>query len=105
MKRVNQKYIIILLMITLLSLTYCGMKYLMKPKYEPLPEVKLKEKIKNDKTFAIIVQNGDGYEEYKNEDNTWPGADYFFKEAKCIDNNGALVENAITFESISKTVI
>ena len=52
-----------------------------------------------------MVQNGNGYEEYKNEDNTWPGADYFFKEAKCIDNNGALVENAITFESISKTVI
>ena len=66
MKRVNQKYIIILLMITLLSLTYCGMKYLMKPKYEPLPEVKLKET--NDrKSFAIMIQNENGYEEYNNE--------------------------------------
>ena len=104
MKRINQKYIIILLMITLLSLTY-GIKYLNKSKYEELPEVKLKEKIEKDKTFAIMVQTDNGYEEYKNEDNTWPGDDYYFKEAKCTDNNGALVENALTFESITKTVI
>ena len=44
-----------------------------------------------------MVQNGDSYEEYTSEDNKWPGADYVFKEAKCTDNNGALVNDVITF--------
>ena len=83
----------VLLVLTMLV----GIKYLMKSKYEELPEVKLKEEINTKKSFAIMIQKGDGYEEYKSEDNTWPGADYVFKEAKCTDNNGALVDNAITF--------
>ena len=86
----------------LIALTmFVGVKYLMKPKYEELPEVKLVKlkEIKDSKSFAIMVQNGESYEEYKSEDNTWPGTDYVFKEAKCTDNNGTLVENAITFEN------
>ncbi len=91
-----KKYILgvtgVLLALTMLV----GIKYLMKPKYEEIPEVKLIN-IKDNKSFAIMVQNGDTYEEYTSEDDAWPGADYVFKEAKCTDNNGALVENAITF--------
>ena len=94
----NRKYILMVLGILILSTLYVGMKYLMRPKYEPLPVVKLKDKETNKKKFAVMVQNGDGYEEYTSEDGTWPSEDdYEFKEAKCIDNNGSLVNNAVTF--------
>ena len=95
----NRKYILMVLGILILSTLYVGMKYLMRPKYEPLPVVKLKDKETNKKKFAVMVQNGDSYEEYTSEDGTWPSEEegYEFKEAKCIDNNGALVNNAVTF--------
>ena len=67
-----------------------------------LPEVKLKG-IKSSKSFAIMVQNENSYEKY--EKNTWPDERYKFKEAKCMDNNGLLVENAVSFDSETKTVI
>ena len=96
----NRKYILIVLGVLILSTLYVGMKYLMRPKYEPLPVVKLNDKETNKKKFAIMVQNGESYEEYTNEDGTWPSEDdYEFKEAKCIDNEGNLVNNAVTFES------
>ena len=92
-----KKYIMGLVMIMMLSTLFFGINYLMKTKKdEPLPEVRLR-KISKTKTFAIMVQNGDSYEEYTSEDNTWPGADYVYKEAKCVDNNGSLVNDAITF--------
>ena len=94
----NRNTILMVLGILILSTLYIGMKYLMRPKYEPLPVVKLKDKETNKKKFAVMVQNGDGYEEYTSEDGTWPSEDdYEFKEAKCIDNNGSLVNNAVTF--------
>ncbi len=65
-----------------------------KINYDSLPEVKLNE-LKNSNMLAIMIQNGDVYEEY--DSNTWPGDGYKFKEAKCIDNNGAMVDDAITF--------
>ena len=96
----NRKYILMVLAILILATLYVGMKYLMRPKYEPLPVVKLKDKETNKKKFAVMVQNGDSYEEYTSEDGKWPSEDdYEFKEAKCIDNNGSLVNNAVTFES------
>ncbi len=103
MKKVNDKYIIILLMITLLSLTY-GIKYISKSKYEELPEVKLKEKSDKNKSFAIMVQNedGDGYSKY--QENSWPSSGYKFKEAKCVDNNGNLVNDVVSFESGKVTI-
>ena len=92
-----KKYIISLAIVMMLSTLFLEINYLMKHKKdEPLPEVKLR-KINKTKTFAIMVQNGDGYEEYSSDDNRWPGADYVFKEARCIDNNGSLVNDAITF--------
>ena len=105
MKRENKTYIIILLMITILLLTY-GIKYISKSKNEELPEVKLKEKIEKEKTFAIMVQENstkDKYQEYK--ENTWPGDDYKFKEAKCVDNNGSEIKEAITYTDGKITLI
>lgn len=70
----------------------------------PLPEVKLKEKIEKEKTFAIMIsEDGNNYQKY--ESNEWPNDKYRFKEAKCIDNKGNLVDNAVSFESSTKTVI
>ena len=66
---------------------------------KPLPEVKLKEIINKDKSFAIMIQENsetDKYQEY--DSNTWPGDDYKFKEAKCIDNNGDEIKEAVTYE-------
>ena len=63
---------------------------------KPLPEVKLKEIINKDKSFAIMIQNETGYKEYNSD--TWPGNGYKFKEAKCIDNNGDEIKEAVTYE-------
>ena len=65
-----------------------------KTNYDSLPEVKLNE-LKNSNLLAIMVQNGDDYKEYDSD--TWPGDGYIYKEAKCTDNNGAIVDDAITF--------
>ena len=66
---------------------------------KPLPEVKLKEIINKDKSFAIMIQENsetDKYQEYSS--NTWPGDDYVFKEAKCIDSKGDEIKEAVTYE-------
>ena len=67
---------------------------------KPLPEVKLKEIVNKNKSFAIMIQEKsetDKYQEYSS--NTWPGDDYKFKEAKCIDNNGDEIKEAVTYEN------
>ena len=96
-----KKYIISIVLILLLSLFFLNMKYLLPKKYKEIPEVKLRE-IKNSKTFAIMIQNGEEYEEYSS--NKWPDENYQFKEAKCVNDNGALVDNAITFENGKATL-
>ena len=102
MRRISQKYVIILLIITILSLTY-GIKYLNKTKYEELPEVKLKERVEKEKSFAIMISDdGNNYQEYKN--NEWPGDNYKYKEAQCIDSKGNLVDDVISFESDKATI-
>ena len=97
----NRNTILMVLGILILSALYVSMKYIMRPKYEPLPVVKLKDKETNKKKFAVMVQNGDGYVEYTSEDGKWPTEDenyiYTFKEAKCVDNNDNVVNNAVTF--------
>ena len=103
--KINYKKILIIIFVIISMIVVYKLPKLLINKYnEPLPEVRLRE-IKSSKAFAIMVQNGDNYEEYKSNDNAWPGAEYEFKEAKCIDNNGELVENVITFESATTTVI
>ena len=91
-----KKIILVIIGLLLMLTMFVGVKYLMQSKSEKLPESKLKE-LNKTKTFAIMVQNGDGYEEYTSEDDTWPGEGYKFKEAKCTDNNGASVDGAVTF--------
>ncbi len=98
-----KQFIIIIILVICVVGVYSFPKLFIKQIDEELPEVKLKD-IKSKKSFAIMVQNGDGYEEYTSEDNMWPGADYVFKEAKCTDNNGTLVNDAITFTRETKTV-
>ena len=66
---------------------------------KPLPEVKLKEIVNKNKSFAIMIQEKsetDKYQEYSS--NTWPGDDYVFKEAKCIDSKGDEIKEAVTYE-------
>ena len=75
---------------------YLEIDYLIFQEQKNISEVKYEETI-NSEDYAVMVKNGDTYEEYTSEDNTWPGADYIFKEAKCVDNNGALVDNVLTF--------
>lgn len=91
-----KNYLLGLIGILLIFTIYIGVKYLMRPKYEDFPEVVLKE-ITDNKAFAIMVPNksGDGYVAYSG--NTWPSEEYEFKEAKCVDNNGSLIENVVTF--------
>ncbi len=104
MKKISKKELIVIVVFLIsLVIIYKLPKLLINKNDKTLPEVKLRN-IKSSKSFAIMIQNGDGYEEYTSEDNTWPGADYVFKEAKCTDNNGELVDNAITFANGKATL-
>ena len=98
----NRNTILMVLGILILVTFNIGMRYLAtRPRYKTLPEVRLvNQKEESTKGFAIMVPNesGDGYVEY--EGDTWPSEEdnYVFKEAKCIDNDGEIVENAVTFK-------
>ena len=100
-KTIRYDKIIIAVVFAILLTYYFGMKYLAtRPRYKTLPEVRLvNQKEESTKGFAIMIpnENGDGYVEYTSEDGTWPSEGYEFKEAKCIDNDGQLVEGALTF--------
>ena len=97
----NRKNILTIIALLLALTLNIGMRYLARPKYEPLPEVRIiDKKEESTKGFAIMIQNesGDGYVEYDGD--TWPTEEegYSFSEAKCMNNNGTLVEGAVTFE-------
>ncbi len=98
MKEITNKIIIFIGVVVLMLCIYTTHNIFVKNKYlnKSLPEVKLKE-TKDMKSFAIMIQNENGYEEYNK--NTWPTEEYKFKEAKCIDNNGSKVDNAITYNN------
>ncbi len=91
----NKMLVITVLLISLLII-YKIPKLLINKNNKPLPEVRLKE-IKDNKSFAIMIQNETGYEVYNKD--TWPSDGYKFKEAKCTDNNGSLVDKAITYNN------
>ncbi len=98
-----KKYIILTLILAVLLTLSINIKNIIIPKYKSIPEVKLKE-IKKEKSLAIMIsEDRNKYEEYNKD--TWPGIEYVYKEAKCIDNNGEEVENAISFERETNTVI
>ena len=97
MKKITKKEILIgILLLISAIVVYKIPKLLINKNNEPLPEVKLKE-VNDVKSFAIMIQNENGYEEYNKD--TWPTEGYKFKEAKCIDNNGSKVDNAITYNN------
>ena len=87
---------LIIFLASFLSLRFLFLK---KDVDNTLPEVKLNSIIDKEKAMAIMVSNdGSYYQEYTED--IWPGDNYKFKEAKCIDNNGSLVdENIISFEN------
>ena len=104
----NKKIVIVITLLVSIVMTYSISKiFAPKKENKPFPEVKLKEKMKVNNLFVIMIpnENGDGYKEYKSEDNNWPNDDYQFKEAKCIDNNGNLIDNEVSFDNSTKTVI
>ncbi len=96
MKENKKKILIIGILLICAIVVYKIPRLLINKNNEPLPEVKLKE-TNNKKSFAIMIQNENGYEEYNKD--TWPTEGYKFKEAKCIDNNGSKVDNAITYNN------
>ena len=95
MKEKYLKSLIVIVIVGILLVLFVSNK-IMRPKSNELPEVRLKEIINKDKSFAIMIQSKNGYKEYDSD--TWPGSSYKFKEAKCIDNNGDEVKEAITYE-------
>lgn len=91
--------IILILGIYLINQNYLRSKFLNKP----LPEVKLKEKIKKEKTFAIMIsEDGNNYQKY--DSNEWPNDDYYFKKSECVNNNSEKIENILTFDEKNNEV-
>ena len=104
----NIKYrtrIIVIFVVVILMTIFLGMEFLTVQNYEELPEVKLKNK-ENENKFAIMVQNEnkDGYQEYDGNEFPKDGYEFNETETKCIDNNGSIVEHAISFASETNTV-
>ena len=99
MKKDIKRIVITILIIVSIITFFFVSKELKSKKIEKLPEVKLKEINKKNNMFAVMVEKEDNnYEKYKEEG--WPGEGYIYKEAKCIDNKGSLInENIITFEN------
>ena len=95
MKEKYLKSLIVIVIVGILLVLFVSNK-IMRPKSNDLPEVRLKEIINKDKSFAIMIQSKNGYKEYDSD--TWPGSSYKFKEAKCIDNNGDEIKEAVTYE-------
>ena len=89
----DKKIVIVITLLVSIIMTY-GVFKIFVPKKENKEIIK---EVKKDKTFAIMIQNGDTYKEYKSEDNKWPGNEYAFSKAECVDNAGNKIENAVTF--------
>ncbi len=101
----KEKYLKSLIVIVVVSLMGIFIYQNINKENKPLPEVKLKKIVNKNKSFAIMIQEKsetDKYQEY--DSNTWPGDDYKFKEAKCIDNNGNEIKEAVTYEESKITL-
>ena len=100
----KDKNILIILLVVFISIVIIyNIPKLFINKVTELPEVKLKNNIEKRKSLAIMVSN-DGSDYYEYESDTWPNENYKYKNAKCIDNNGNLVENIVTFNDKNHTV-
>ncbi len=101
MKKISRykNYILGIIGILFVLTIFVHVQYLMHPQYKELPEVKIKENGDKNNSFAIMIQENDGEDKYKEyEGNTWPGDNYKFKEAKCMDNNGSETKENVLFE-------
>jgi len=101
----KKKYLLLILITLLLITSYLGVKSF-KNRTKVLDEVKLKEtnKVKK-RQFAIMIENNEGeYEEL--ESNIFPTDGYTFNSEKsgCIDNNGNLVENVLTYNETTQDI-
>ncbi len=100
----NKVIALFLIVFVMCTFTICTYYFKCKNLDKEIPEIKLKNKIVKNNTMAIMISNdGNNYEEYKKE--TWPGYSYKFKEAKCINNNGEFVDDAVTFADGKVTLI
>ena len=104
MKTLSKKEIFLgLIIIFILFLAYKLPKLFVNTQIKQIPEVKLKEKVKKDKLFAIMIsEDGSNYKE--NKSNVWPNDKYKFKEAKCVDNEGNIINDIVTFENGKATL-
>ena len=104
MSKDTKKIIITALIIVSIFTIFFASKIFLTKSIDKLPEVRLR-KINDTKLFAIMVSNelGDGYKEYNGDG--WPDEEYVYSKTVCVDNDGKIVENAITYEEKTKTVI
>ena len=104
MKENKKKVIITLLIIVSIITFFFSFKTSINKPLKNLPEVKLKEKDKPNKELAIMVStDGEKYKKYEGEE--WPGTEYKYKEAKCVNNSGKEIKEAITYDEETNTVI
>ena len=61
-----------------------------------LQEVKIENKENNKNTLAIMLRGKDAEEYTPSQNNTWPGGDYKFVKADCMDKDG----NKLNYYSI-----
>ena len=98
---INKKQFLIFAVLLIMLFSVCVLNKKLQNKIQniSIPEVKLKPIVEKEKAMAIMIStDGSNYQEYTED--TWPGDSYKFKEAKCIDNNGSLVdEDLISFEN------
>ena len=94
----DKKIIIVITILTSIIMTY-GISKIFVSKKEDKEIIK---EVKKEKTFAIMIQNGDTYKEYTSEDNKWPDENYIFSKAECVDNSGNRIEDAVTFNNETK---
>ena len=98
MKINYKRLLIVIISIIVLIIIYKLPKLFINNNYKPLPEVKLKEIDKKESMAIMISNDGSNYQEYTKD--IWPSDNYEYKEAKCMDNNGSLVdEDIISFEN------
>ena len=99
MRIINKKYLLIILLI---GVILTGVTFIKPNKEVQLDNVILKQEV-NNKTMAMYVGRDNNYEEYNG--NSFPkGYKLNQEKSKCIDNNGAEINNALQEENGSITL-
>ena len=97
----------IIVSVLLISIVYITFRIVSKPENVELDEVKLKDEIKIDKskTLAVMLQNDEG-EYTESESSVFSTTGYRFNSTRsgCVDVNGNIIENALTYNNETKKV-